>query len=101
MTAEPCDLSAFIFELGDEVDRVTEIHPAARAGIMDLFTEMIDNIDDVHRVVHLMGLVRVKIAQELRWRADDIESGGRLTGPTDLEHVEDLRRCADQIEATS
>jgi hypothetical protein len=45
--------------------------------------------------------VRVKIAQELRWRADDIESGGRLTGPTDLEHVEDLRRCADQIEATS
>jgi hypothetical protein len=97
MSAEPCDMSSFIFELGDQVDQVTEIHPAARAGIMTLFEEMIEHVNDVQRVVHLMGLVRAKIAQELRCAADDIESGGRLTN-RELAHVFDLRRRADQID---
>jgi hypothetical protein len=95
MSAELCDVSSFITELHEQV--TDDIHPAARATIDIWIRQMYDDLNDVHRIWHLMGLVREKIAFELRFRADDLETC--CSDPSNFAYAFDLRRRADAMEA--
>jgi hypothetical protein len=69
MSAERCDMLAFVIALHDEANGV-DIHPQARAVVETYFAQMFEDLNDVHRVVHLMNLVRHRLADEMRWHAE-------------------------------
>jgi hypothetical protein len=93
MSAERCDMLAFVIALHDETNGV-DIHPQARAVVETYFAQMFEDLNDVHRVVHLMNLVRHKLADEMRWHPE-IEVADNPTSAVAAV----LRRRADEIQA--
>jgi hypothetical protein len=71
MSAERCDMLAFV-----------------------IAAQMFEDLNDVHRVVHLMNLVRHKLSDEMRWHPE-IEVADNPTSAVAAV----LRRRADEIQA--
>jgi hypothetical protein len=100
MTGALTDMAAFVTALRSEVEPLLAvIHPSPRATIITWFCQMHDDLNDVHRVMHLMALVRSQLADELRWEAEKIETTCRPDDhPEDLVEAAELRRRADHFE---
>jgi hypothetical protein len=77
--------------------RIPYIHPAAEFTVYQWFAfarEAADR-DDAAEIARLLDAVRQKVVLELRWQADDAETG------LDYRAAYRLRRRADRIEVPS
>jgi hypothetical protein len=96
MSASATSMYEFIETARHRMPR--RLHPCGDQAIHEYFSEMREAVDDPPRVLELIRRACNRVAQELRWEAENAET---FPTPINLRHSHRLRRLADKYEAAA